>query len=70
MKPTFENYPCRSRIRYEDDIVVVIDTSTDKELYRGYEDYEPMKREMWLWDEDQCCYRLGQFLVKICLEVR
>ncbi len=35
------------RIQYEDEFVVV--TKNDKIVYSGLEDYEPMKREMWIF---------------------
>lgn len=37
------------RIEYEDDLVVVM--SGNKEVYRGLEDYEPMKDEPWRFIE-------------------
>lgn len=37
------------RIYYEDDMVIVM--KGRKEVYRGLEDYEPMKREMWIFVE-------------------
>ena len=55
------------RIQYEDDLVKVY--VGDKEVYSGLEDYEPMKREMWLWDDANGEYTLdvdGVKLRKVC----
>ena len=35
------------KIKYEDDLVVV--TEKGKEIYKGLEDYEPMRYEPWVW---------------------
>ncbi len=37
------------RIQYEDDLVVV--TKKGKEIYKGMEDYEPMKYADWVFKE-------------------
>lgn len=34
------------RIQYEDELVVVVDKD-GTHIYRGMEDYEPHKRELW-----------------------
>ena len=44
------------RIDFDDDLVVVIDITNDKEVYRGIEDYEPMKNENWKWNCKEQCY--------------
>lgn len=44
------------QIEYENDIVVVYEDG--EEIYRGMEDYEPMKDEPWKWDDEQQCYTL------------
>ena len=54
---------CR-RINYDDDLVIV---KKGKEvIYRGLEDYEPLKDEPWRWDEKAKCYKLNG-LKKYCL---
>ena len=49
------------RINYDDDLVVV--KKDGKVIYKGIEDYEPMKDENWIYDESKKCYvikgRLG-----------
>lgn len=55
------------RIEFEDDIVVVYDKKK-QEIYRGMEDYDPMKYENWLWDEKTRSYYSGNFK-KICLDI-
>lgn len=56
----------RKRIDFEDDIVIVYDDN-DKIMYKGLEDYEPMKYENWEWDEETKSYVLGKYR-KICLD--
>lgn len=53
------------RIEYDDDLVVVYDRDGN-EVYRGLEDYEPMKYEPWEYDEDYRFYRFGGY-IKMCL---
>lgn len=57
----------RRRIEYEDDIVVVYDEN-DKVIYKGLEDYEPMKDENWVWNSSMQAYILDSY-IKICLDV-
>lgn len=52
-------------INFEDDTVIVYDG--DEEIYRGIEDYEPMKDENWKWDEKTKSYVFDNYR-KICLE--
>ena len=60
-----KKYPDRKRIEYEDDIVVVY--GPDGELiYKGMEDYEPMKYEDWTWDNTNKYYILDGY-IKICI---
>lgn len=47
------------RISFDDDIVEVRKGS--KVIYRGMEDYEPMKYESWEYDERRKLYRLGKY---------
>lgn len=47
------------RISFEDDIVEVRKGS--EVIYRGMEDYEPMKYESWKYDEHHKLYRLGEY---------
>ena len=57
------------RIRYDDDFVVV--TTNGREIYKGIEDYEPMKYELWKWNEAEQAYFLkvdGKTYKKECIE--
>lgn len=45
------------RIQYEDDLVIVRDKN-GKVIYKGLEDYEPYKRELWVWDDTKGLYTL------------
>ena len=58
-------YPEGKRIQYEDDLVVVYDPSGE-EIYKGMEDYEPMKDENWKWDMFHGYYTFNGY-VKVCL---
>ena len=55
------------RIQYEDDMVVVYDKD-GKELYKGMEDYEPHKRELWRWDDSIGGYRFNG-MTKYCMDI-
>ena len=64
------------RIEFEDDIVIVyadVDISHGREIYRGLEDYEPMKDVRWSWDSGNGCYRFrdadGRHYKKVCLDI-
>lgn len=46
----------RGRIEYEDDLVIV--KKNGKVIYKGLEDYEPMNREDWRYDESKGKYIL------------
>lgn len=61
------NYESGKRIEYEDDIVIVYDEAGNI-IYKGMEDYEPMKRENWRWNNNKKYYQLNGY-VKVCLEV-
>lgn len=52
-------------INYDDDLVIVYDANGN-EIYKGTEDYEPMKDGFWLWDETIKGYRLDNY-IKICI---
>jgi hypothetical protein len=54
------------RIDFDDDLVLVIDTTNGKEVYRGIEDYEPMKNENWKWNCKEQCYTFDKYK-KYCL---
>ena len=54
------------KIQFDDDMVIVVDNN-GKELYRGIEDYEPMKNEPWKWSCKECCYVLDNYK-KYCLD--
>lgn len=66
MKRDYKSYP-RKRIDYDDDFVVVYDDSGNQ-IYKGIEDYEPMKDENWAWDNSEQIYRCNGY-IKVCLEV-
>ena len=57
----------RKRIDYEDDIVIVYDNA-ENQIYKGIEDYEPMKDEDWRWKDDIKAYVYKDY-IKICLDV-
>ena len=56
----------RRRIDYDDDLVIVYED--EREIYRGMEDYEPMKDELWQWDQSTQSYTLDKYR-KICLDI-
>lgn len=60
--------PKGKRINYEDDIVVVYDKSGGV-IYKGEEDYEPMKYEDWKWNNEKQYYTLGDDYIKVCLDI-
>lgn len=53
------------RINCEDDLVIVYDGN--EVIYKGLEDYEPMKYESWKWDEKEKNYKLDVY-TKVCIE--
>ena len=55
------------RIDFDDDVVIV--TKGGKVIYKGLEDYEPMKYEPWEWDERKTCYTLPGGYEKYCMDV-
>lgn len=57
----------RRRIDYEDDLVIVYDES-GKQIYKGIEDYEPMKDEPWKWDNSEQVYKFKKY-IKVCLDI-
>lgn len=65
MSKSYKNFE-RCKIEYEDDIVIVYDEN-GKLVYRGIEDYEPMKDENWQWDNNEKLYRFENY-IKICIE--
>ena len=72
-KRTYTSYKNRKRLEVEDDLVIVF--KDDSEIYKGIEDYEPMKDENWRYDNSIQAYRLedsrtdGHTYIKICLDV-
>lgn len=66
MKRGYKTY-ARKKIDFEDDLVIVYDEN-ETQIYKGIEDYEPMKDEDWKWDNSEKVYRCGSY-IKICLEV-
>jgi len=65
MKRSYDSYQ-RKRIDFEDDIVIVFEDGN--QIYKGIEDYEPMKDADWKWDNNIRAYVLDNY-IKICLEV-
>ena len=60
------------RIEFEDDLVVVRDVN-GKVIYKGEEDYEPMRDEDWRFNKSKSLYELeGKdfYYTKEILEVR
>lgn len=57
----------RTQINAEDDLVIVFDEN-NSQIYKGIEDYEPMKDENWKWDNVEQIYRYNGY-IKICLDV-
>lgn len=53
------------RINFEDDLVVV--KKDGKTIYKGMEDYEPMKYEDWKWDNKKGLYTLTGGYTKECI---
>lgn len=51
----------KGRIDYDDDSVIVYDAK-GKIIYKGLEDYEPMRDEPWCWDEIIKGYRLEKYV--------
>ena len=49
-----------SRIDYDDDLVITYDKN-GKVVYKGIEDYDPMKYEDWKWDEKTHSYKLDGY---------
>lgn len=47
------------KIEFEDDLVVVY--KDGKEIYKGIEDDEPMKRENWSWSSKDGCYKFKNY---------
>ena len=60
--------PSGKRIEYEDDLVVVYDEKGCV-IYKGMEDYEPMRYENWKWEQNKGYYTLDNKYVKVCLEI-
>lgn len=54
------------KIEFDDDLVVVYQNG--REIYKGIEDYEPMKDEKWTWDNAKKCYTLGDEYIKVCID--
>ena len=65
MKRSYDSYQ-RKRIDFEDDIVIVFEDGN--QIYKGIEDYEPMKDADWKWDNNIKAYVLDNY-IRICLEV-
>lgn len=53
------------RIEFDDDIVIVYENG--RQIYKGLEDYEPMKDEKWIWDNSKKCYTYLDF-IKVCID--
>lgn len=71
-KRSYKSYN-RKRLETEDDLVIVF--RDDSEIYRGEDDYEPMRDENWKWDNSIQAYKLedsrteGHAYIKICLDI-
>lgn len=59
------SFPSGKKIEFEDDIVVVYDKNGSI-IYKGTEDYEPMKNEYWKWEKDKGYYTLDNKFIKVC----
>ena len=57
----------RTRINFDDDFVIIYDEHGNQ-IYKGIEDYSPMKDENWVWDNKEQAYIFGDY-IKICVEV-
>lgn len=66
MKRGYKTY-ARKQIEFEDDLVIVFDEN-ESQIYKGIEDYEPMKDCDWKWDSSTQTYNYNGY-VKICLNV-
>lgn len=66
MNRSYNTYQ-RKQIEFEDDIVIVYD-GDDNQIYKGLEDYEPMKDADWKWYNDIQGYKFQDFL-KICIDI-
>lgn len=66
MKRNYKTYN-RKHIEFEDDIVIVFDEN-ESQIYKGIEDYEPMRYENWQWDNSEKIYKCGGY-IKICLDI-
>lgn len=53
------------RIEFEDDIVIVKNTKTNRVIYKGMEDYEPSKDENWVYNESKGLYELGIYTKQV-----
>jgi hypothetical protein len=65
-------YKMEKRIEFEDDLVVVRDVN-GKVIYKGEEDYEPMRDEDWKFNKSKNLYELEGndfYYTKEVLEVR
>lgn len=61
----------RKRAEFEDDLVIVFDEN-DKIVYKGIEDFEPMKDEDWKYNNKEIYYSLtyeGVTYLKIYLDI-
>ena len=57
----------RRHINFDDDLVIVYDEN-GLVMYKGIQDFEPMKDDDWKWDNSIRAYRLDSY-IKICLDV-
>ena len=60
--------PKGKKIEYEDDLVIVYNEEGSI-IYKGLEDYEPMRYENWKWNEEKQYYTLGNDYIKGCLDI-
>lgn len=57
----------RRQINFDDDLVIVYDEN-GLVMYKGIQDFEPMKDDDWKWDNSIRAYRLDSY-IKICLDI-
>lgn len=60
--------PSGKKIEFEDDLVIVYN-KLGSVIYKGMEDYEPMRYEDWKWEADKGYYTLNDEYIKVCKEI-
>lgn len=67
MNKVFNNFD-KKQIEYDDDLVLVYDDSNSNLIYKGIEDFEPMKDCDWIWNSSMNLYQYENY-IKICLDI-